>query len=463
MSLSLRESSHRFYYPLLFAIVCACGPTSGRTTESVRPPAASIAEESQQTTTYRLTNGLRVVLVQDCTLPLIGLAVGYRLGGLIEEPETYGLSHLVEHLSFQGTSHIPKDLHDSILSARGGGGSAFTGFDSLIHYSTAPPNQLPVLLWLESDRMGFLEPALTQERFENQREVVIREFKQNFEEHPYGMAEVLIEELAFPAPHPYHGAVLGRPSQIATLELSQASSFLSSHWRAANAVLVIVGAFDVSFAKDQIQHYFGSLPTGAETKPQRVSTSSGTGSLSIRDDVAAPRVTIGWVGPARSSAESAALTLYSSMLAGSQTAWLVRQLVEDKGLASSVACVFYPRELSSLFQCDAVAVDGVSTDVLEKELVSSINSAFPKDEFSVYLKRAKAIWELSFLERLQAPSDRARWIAEHALWSAALPSIEKHLAAHWDVTIHDVARVREKWLKPEQFVSVVIEPEERDP
>lgn len=212
---------------------------------------------------FNLENGLRVLFHKEPSTPMAVVNVLYDVGARDENPQQTGFAHLFEHLMFGGSVHIPE--FDAPLQAAGGQSNAFTSNDITNYYDVLPAQNLQTALWLESDRM--LSLAFTPKSLEVQRQVVIEEFKQRYLNQPYGDAWLQLRPLAYQK-HPYRWATIGKNiKQIAAANMDNVRSFFKKHYHPSNAILCIVGNFELAEIQEKVQHYFGDIP--AQTKVKR--------------------------------------------------------------------------------------------------------------------------------------------------------------------------------------------------
>ena len=208
-----------------------------------------------------LDNGLSVLVHEDHTCPVVAVNVWYHVGSKDERPGRTGLAHLFEHLMFEGSEH-----HDSgyfqPLQAAGALLNGSTNTDRTNYWEVVPTGALELALWLESDRMGYLLPALTEAKFANQRDVVLNERRQNYENRPYGLAAMATVAALFPPDHPYHWLTIGAPEDLRAATLDEVRAFFASHYHPGNASLAIAGAIAPAQAFALAERYFGEIPAG---------------------------------------------------------------------------------------------------------------------------------------------------------------------------------------------------------
>ena len=212
---------------------------------------------------YTLPNGLEVILHEDHTTPVVGVNLWYKVGSKDEKAGRTGFAHLFEHLMFQGSQH-----HDSEyfapLEPLGAQINGSTNTDRTNYFENVPSNALELALWLEADRMGFLLPALTQEKLDNQRDVVKNERRQRVDNQPYGQSFEILARTLYPPEHPYHHSTIGSMADLSAASLADVSNFFRTYYAPSNASLCLAGDFDPAEAKRLIAKYFGPLPRGPE-------------------------------------------------------------------------------------------------------------------------------------------------------------------------------------------------------
>ncbi len=335
---------------------------------------------------YTLDNGLEVILSPDPRLPLVATDIWYHVGGGYELPGRSGFAHLFEHIMFQGSRNVPEDQFFPILE---GAGATFvngtTDFDRTNYLETVPSNQLDLALWLESDRMGFLLDTLTQERLDNQKDVVRKERQQSTENVPYGVAEEQFFKLLFPAPHPYNGVVIGTHEDLQAASLDDVKTFFRTWYVPNNATLVVCGDFDTSTVKATVAKYFASIPKGAEpvVTTQMAPPITAEKRADLTDDVELPKLYMGWVTPAVFKEGDAELQLAAMVLADGKSSRLYRELVEKKQIAQSVNAYQYPLTYGSVFAVEVIGKPGQAPAKLEAEawqVIEGLRAAPPAQD-----------------------------------------------------------------------------------
>src|SRR5687767_1855918 len=212
---------------------------------------------------YNLKNGLRVILHQDKSTPIATVGVWYHVGAKNETPGRTGFAHLFEHMMFQGSKNYDADYFTPLQEA-GANINGTTNQDRTWYFETVPSNFLELALFLEADRLGGLLEAMTQEKLDNQRDVVKNEFRQRYENAPYGFAFNTIDEIMFPKPHPYNWRPIGSLEDLQAASMEDVKNFFRRYYTPRNTVLVISGDFDERQTKKWVEQYFGKIPAGEE-------------------------------------------------------------------------------------------------------------------------------------------------------------------------------------------------------
>jgi predicted Zn-dependent peptidase len=409
---------------------------------------------------HTLSNGLRVVLQPDRSLPLVAINLWYHVGSKNEAPGKTGLAHLFEHMLFQGSQHVGKNDHFRLVQKVGGVANGSTWFDRTNYYETLPSHCLSLGLWLESDRMGFFLPALDTEKLENQREVVMNERRQRVENQPYGQAFERLNETLFPDDHPYRWPVIGYMEDIAAADQEDVETFFRTYYAPDNAVLTLAGHFDPDTALELVETYFGSLPRGGD-RPS-VSATLPDDSLgqvvTLEDDVQLPRVYTAFRLPPFGTPEWYSADLLSTALAGGKTSPLYRQLVYERQIAQDVSAFVLPTELASSFIVVATGRPDVELPEMEEVIHSAIDAAADGDFGNGDLERARNKLITSYSDQLQALDDRADLLSMFATYFDDPHRITSEIDRYVEQAPEDLARVARDRLAPEKAVTLRVVP-----
>lgn len=343
--------------------------------------------------TYKLPNGLNVILSLDRTTPTVAVDVWYHVGSKNEIAGRTGFAHLFEHVMFTGSGHIPYGLHDKLTEGVGGGNNGSTNNDRTNYYETIPSNYLETALWLESDRMGFLLDKLDIEKLNAQRDVVKNERRQNYDNQPYGRVSEILAAAMYPKGHPYSWPVIGSMTDLSAASEEDVKAFFRLYYAPNNATIAVVGDFDPAQAKAWIQKYFGDLPQG---KPvQRPSVPLGKleagKRLVYEDRVQVPRLYLQWPTVGFKNDDDYALSVMSSILSGSRTARLTKALVYDLQKASNIFGFQNSAEDVGVFQVTVIPRPEATLTELEVAVDQVIQSSSAKVRLPKSCRRQRAV------------------------------------------------------------------------
>ncbi len=411
---------------------------------------------------YKLSNGLTVLLSEDHRLPVVATEVLYLVGSGHEKPGRTGFAHLFEHLMFQGSEH-----HDAEFFAPfepiGALINGTTSTDRTNYYERVPSNYLELSLWMESDRMRSLLPVLTQQKLDNQRDVVKNERRQRYEVEPYGLAFYLLSEALYPETHPYHHDTIGSHEDLTAATLTDVQDFFRRYYAPANSVLTIVGDFNPTSTKSLVERYFGDIPGGERAKAPSTPMPQLPGIVHWvkKDDVELPRIYLAWHSPALYAPGDAELDLWSSVLADGKTSRLFQPLVYEQKVAKEVAAFQASEKLSSSFVIMATAAPGVSLDQLQKALEAALAKALATPPTERELERAQNAFKKGFYARIEGVDSRASLLANYYLHTGRADFLAEDLDRYVDATSASVHEAARRYMDPSRYVRLDFVPGER--
>jgi zinc protease len=348
-----------------------------------------------------LDNGLDVIVHEAPQVPIVAVNVWYHVGSKNERPGRTGFAHLFEHLMFEGSEHHNSGYFPPLQQA-GGLLNGSTNTDRTNYWEVVPTSAVELALWMESDRMGYLLPALTRERFETQRDVLLNERRQNYENRPYGMALMALTSALFPPDHPYHWMTIGAAEDIHAMQLEDVQAFFRTYYHPRNASLVLAGDIEQERAFELAEKYFGELTPGEKPLPVRVGATLGRERrLLLEDRVELPRVYMGWHSPAMFAPDDAEMDLLADLLANGKTSRLYRTLVYEQRIAVDVAAFQSSRELGSFFLVLATAAPGRSLTDVAAVIDQELHEISEEGPSSAEMERSAAQLEAHFMYRLQ--------------------------------------------------------------
>jgi zinc protease len=408
--------------------------------------------------TYTLPNGLTVILHQDHKTPVVSVNVLYKVGSKDEKPGRTGFAHLFEHMMFQGSKNHDSEYFLPLekLGAELNGGTAEDDTD---YYETVPTNALELALWLEADRMGFLPVAMTQQKLDNQRDVVKNERRQVVDNVPYGQAEEALLQVLYPLEHPYHHSVIGSMADLSAASLQDVEAFFRTYYVPNNALLCIAGDFSREQAKEWVAKYFGPLGRGQDVKPlpSAVPTVSAPRVIRMTDAVSLPRVQLIWPSVPAKHADEPALDVLAAVLGGlSKENRLFRALMYDRQLAANVSASHPTRLLAGTFEVEIYARPGESLDALVKIADAEIERLKNEGPSALEVKKVQNDRESSLIMGLQSATRTASVLNRSmAMFGDPLgyrTEVEKMFA----VTPDDVKRVARQYLGAGRIVLEVV-------
>ena len=352
---------------------------------------------------YKLSNGLEVILHQNKNIPLTAVNIWYKVGSAQEKRGKTGIAHLFEHMMFQGSEHVAKEIHFRLIQEAGGSLNGSTSFDRTNYYEKVPSNFLELALWLEADRMGFLLPALDQEKLDNQTKVVYNERMERYDNQPYGLAwELLITNL-YNKSHPYSWPTIGFAEDIKSYTLEDVSGFFKKFYSPGNASLVVAGNLEIDKTKFIVEKYFGDIKSNKKVNHLDVPTFelNETKTIIHKDTVQLERIYISWLTQKAFDKDDATLDILSDLLAGSKNARLYKSLVFEKEIAQDVSAFQFSGKYGGHFTIVATAKPGKSLEEIKSEIFREIDNIKTNGIKSSELKRSKNGIKSSFVFSLQ--------------------------------------------------------------
>ncbi len=411
-------------------------------------------------TRHTLPNGLDVIAHEDHDLPIVAVNIWYHVGSKNERRGRTGFAHLFEHLMFEGSAHHDQGYFAPLQRA-GASLNGSTSADRTNYWEVVPNGALDLALWLESDRMGHLLPALTQAKFDNQRDVVLNERRQNYENRPYGLAGIAVADALYEPDHPYSWPTIGYPDDLQAASLDDVRAFFSAYYHPRNASLVLAGDITVARAFELAERYFGDISPGPDVAPLPVVTPALAANvrLHLEDRVELPRLYLAWHSPALFAPGDAELDLLADVLGGGKTSRLYQALVVQRQLATEVTAVQYSRELCGMFQVVATAAPGVSLDTLANAVQACLDEVRDAPVTAAELGRSQVQAEAHFIYRLQTIggfSGKSDQLNAYNIYRGDPGYVGEDLARYGRATPDDVQRVANAWLsQPHVALGVV--------
>lgn len=404
---------------------------------------------------YELENGLNVVLHQDKSDPIVSVAIQYGVGSNREKKGRTGFAHLFEHMLFQESENVPQDQFFKTIQDVGGTLNGGTWQDGTVYYEVVPKNALETVLWLESDRMGFLINTVTESAFANQQEVVQNEKRQRVDNNPYGHTSWVIDKNLFPDGHPYSWQVIGELEDLQNATVEDVKEFYDKFYGPNNATLVIAGDFEEGNAKELVEKYFGEIKKRQEVEPLDIQnvTLEETKRLYHEDNFAtAPQLNMVWPTVEQYTDDAYALDFLGEILSDGKKAPLYRVLVEDMELASQPYAWNGSDQIAGKFRISVTANSGVDLDSVETGITKAFALFEEEGVKESDIERIKAGLETDFYNGISSVLGKSFQLAQYDVFTGDPGFIEDDIENIKAITPADVMRVYDKYIKGKPFI-----------
>ncbi len=416
---------------------------------------------------FQLKNGLTVILHHDPRLPRVAVNLLYRVGAKDDPADQSGVAHLFEHLMFMGTERVSEGKIDLIMESAGGWNNAYTSQDQTVYYDVGPSRLLERVLWIEADRMATLASSLDQKKLDLQRDVVINEYRQSYENTPYGKAGLHLPRLVNGPEHPYGRPVIGSLEDLKAVTVADLKRHFARNYSPRNASLVVAGKFDPARVRTMVEKYFGWIPSGKrrpKRKPgmapkERESAAGKPRRLTLKDKVKLPRLYMVWTTPPLLAAGDADLDLAAEVLSEGKQSRLYQALVYDQRVALDVAAYQESRVDGSQFVVQATAQEGVDIRRLEKAVREVLAEFIRTPPTEKELQRARNNFEVHFVSRLQKLSTRAELLNTYFDRTGEPDFVQKDLDRYQEVTPETLHGWARESLKPSRAVTLRVVPD----
>jgi zinc protease len=445
---------------VVLLVLVLAAPAAAQTPSAAAPPSRIDVPYSQ----FTLPNGLRVVVHEDHSVPMVTVNMWYHVGSARELPKRTGFAHLFEHLMFMGSGHVKPGEFDQWLEAAGGDNNGSTETDRTNYWINAPANSLELALFLESDRMGYLLDSMTPKAVDAQRDVVKNERRQSVENRPYGMAEVVLGELLYPQGHPYHWPVIGYMEDLTAASYDDVVAFFKKYYAPSNASLVVAGDLQTQEARRLIEKWFGDIKRAAPPEPMTIPGVALTSvqKKTITDRVQLPRLFLAWLTPPHYAPGDATLDMVADVLAGGKNSRLYKRLVYDMQIAQDVSAFQSSAALSSSFQIVATPRPGHTVAELQKVIDEEIQKLQREAPTSHELERSVNQIEASFynrMERVGGFGGKADQLNAYVTFTGDPDWFNEDLARYRALSPLDLSAAALEFLPLDKRVELIVEPE----
>ena len=405
-----------------------------------------------------LPNGLTVVLEEDHSTPIVHLQLWYHVGSQNEKPGRTGFAHLFEHLMFKGSRNVQPEAHTSMVSSVGGQSNAYTTDDETVFWETAPAQYLPMILWLESDRMATLR--VDKETFTSEREVVKEERRMRVDNQPYGRLNEIIYDQAFTV-HPYKHPTIGSMADLEAATIEDVQDFYHTYYVPANATLVLVGDFDTPQALQLVNQYMGRVPKAAKPVPRDIPQEPAQTKekrASIEVPVPLPAVVVAYHITRDGNPDSYPLHIVGKVLSDGQSSRIYKKLVYDKQMAVAAFGTANLIEDPNLFYAVAIVSPGHTTEEVANALIAEVERLKTEPITDHELQRTKNQFARDYVLGRESNQQKALQLAHAVVIHSDIKTADGEFDIFQNITIADVQRVARTYFRPENRMVLTIMP-----
>ncbi|HEX9564723.1 MAG TPA: pitrilysin family protein [Gemmatimonadaceae bacterium] len=404
-----------------------------------------------------LPNGLTLIVHEDHSVPRVTTNVWFRVGSGDEKSGRTGFAHLFEHLMFMGSENAPYPQFDRLLEAAGASNNGSTTEDRTNYYEWGPSNALPLMLWLEADRMGWMLPTMNTEKVDLQRDVVKNERRQGVENQPYGVAADILPAALYPKDHPYSWPVIGSMADLSAAALDDVKGFFREYYAPNNAAIVVAGDVRTDDVRRLVRQYFSAIPRGpAITRPEPSPFTVRDTAIVAEDRVQLARLYLAWHTVKANHRDEPALDILSYLLTGARNSRLTNTLVYDREIASSVSAFSDVKRLDGDYTIVATARPGLGLDSLKTAVDRELQRLTTEGPTMRELEQARNAREASFLNRLELIRTKADQLNHYAYFNGEPDWFQREMDALRAVSADDIRRVITTYLRgPRVMLSIV--------
>ena len=422
------------------------------------PIQAAVAPPKLQYQRFTLPNGLTVILHADRSTPIAHVQLWYHVGSKNERAGRTGFAHLFEHMMFKGSKNVEPEQHTSIVSSVGGRANAYTNEDATVYWNTVPAQYLPLVLWMEADRLGSLR--IDEQTFINEREVVKEERRMRVDNQPFGNLNELLYKAAFTT-HPYKNPVIGSMADLDAATIDDVRAFFNTFYIPANATVIIAGDFDVAETTDLVTRYFGRIPAGAgkvprEITPEPVQTTEKR--IMLEEAWPLPAVIVAHHITYDGHPDSYPMHVLAKVLSDGNSSRIHRSLVYDKRLAVAAFGSANLIEHPNLFYAVALVAPGQSPEAVEKALIAELDKAAAEGITDRELQRAKNQFARDYILMRETVQQKAHILAHAEVLHADLATADGEFTTFQNMARADVQRVAKKYFTSGSRVVMHVRP-----
>jgi zinc protease len=435
---------------VLPALAAALALTSG-VGAAVRPPKLDY-------TTTTLRNGMQVVFLEDHSTPIVHLQMWYHVGSKNERAGRTGFAHFFEHMMFKGSKNVDPEGHPSFVSSVGGQSNAYTNEDATVFWETVPSQYLPLILWLEADRLASLR--IDEKAFKNEREVVKEERRMRIENQPYGRLQEIIADQAFQV-HPYKHPVIGSMKDLDAASVADVRAFFETYYVPNNCTAVLVGDFDAKEALTLVTQYLGRIPKSERPVPRDIPKEppqTKEKRVTIQEEWPLPAVVVAHHITFDGNPDSYPLHIASKVLSDGQSSRIYRKLVYEKGIALAAFGGGNIIEDPNLFFAVAIVQPGHTTDEAAKALIDELDRLRAEPITAAELQQAKNQFTRDYIVGRETNQNKAEVLGHAAVIHSDLKTADAEFDIFQSLTTADVQRVAKTYFTPENRLVLTIMP-----
>jgi zinc protease len=410
---------------------------------------------------YRITtlpNGLTVVLLEDHSTPIAHVQIWYHVGSKDERAGRTGFAHLFEHMMFKGSKNVESEAHTSYISSVGGQSNAYTLEDVTVYWETAPAQYLPLMLWLEADRMATLR--VDEDTFQRERLVVKEERRMKVENQPYGRLSELIYNQAFTV-HPYKHPIIGSMEDLEAASIEDVRAFFRTYYVPTNATLTIVGDFDPDQATRMVEQYFGRIPRPKDPVPRDIPVEppmTKEKRVTLEQPWPLPAVVVAHHITYDGNPDSYPLHMASKILSDGQSSRIYRKLVYDTGLALTAFGGGNIIEHPNLFFAVGIVQPGHTPEEVEKALIGELDRMASEPVSAHELERAKNQFARDYILGRETIQEKASQLAHAVVIHNDIRTADGEFDIFQRITADDIQRVAKRYFTPTNRLVLTIMP-----
>src|SRR5436190_8843132 len=418
---------------------------------AVRPPRLNY-------TTTTLPNGLTVVFLEDHSTPIVHLQMWYHVGSKNERPGRTGFAHFFEHMMFKGSKNVEPEGHPSYISSVGGQSNAYTNEDATVFWETVPAQYLPLILWLEADRLASLR--IEEKVFKTEREVVKEERRMRIENQPYGRLQEIIADQAFTV-HPYKHPVIGSMKDLESASVDDVREFFQTYYVPNNATVVLVGDFDAKEALAMVTQYLGRVPKSDKPVPRDIAKEplqTREKRVTLQEDWPLPAVVVAHHITFDGNADSYPLHIASKILSDGQSSRIYRKLVYEKRIALAAFGGGNIIEDPNLFFAVAIVQPGHTTEEAANALIAELDKLREEPVSAAELQQAKNQFARDYILGRESNQSKAEQLGHAAVIHGDIKTADGEFDIFQNMSVADVQRVARTYFTPENRTVITILP-----